>query len=35
MDDGSSNISNEDSIYILFNATSKFYVDSYPLYGIK
>jgi len=35
MDDGSSNINNEDSIDVMFNATIKFYVTSYPLYDTR
>ncbi len=35
MDDGSSNINNEDSIDGLFNATIKFYVTSYSLYDTR
>ncbi len=35
MDDGSSNINDEDLISLMFNPITKFYVTSYPLYGIS
>ncbi len=34
MDDGSSNIDDEDLISLLFNPKIKLYVTFYPLYGI-
>jgi hypothetical protein len=34
MEDGSSNINDEDLIILMFNPKIKFYVTSYPLYGI-